>query len=89
MRYRVVKMSSTIRTKREPRAPGSGEVVDRLSRAYADRVDELNEMRERFDQIRGILMAYLEVPQAASLDLDDLKRVLELTEYGGTNRPGS
>jgi hypothetical protein len=59
---------------------------DRLSRAYAERVNQLNGMRERLDRIGEILMPYLESHQAPALDLDDLKRVLELVEYGGTAR---
>jgi hypothetical protein len=70
----------------EPQAPGTDSVVDRLSRAYAERVERMNEMRERLDRISEILMPYLEEPQVAGLDLDDLKRVLDLTEYSETVR---
>lgn len=70
---------------RDERAPGREQVVDSLSRAYAQRVDELNEVRERLDRIGEIVMPYLEDAQVA-LDLDDLKRVLELAEYGVSAR---
>jgi len=65
---------------------GSELVVDRLSRAYAERVERINEMRERLDQICEILLPYLDEPQAVDLDVDDLKRVLDLTEYNETAR---
>ena len=62
-------------------ALSSDMVADRLSRAYAEQLERINEMRERLDQISDILMPYLEEPQVTVLDLDDLKRVLDLAEY--------
>ena len=62
-------------------ALSSDMVVDRLSRAYAEQVERVNEMRERLDQISEILMPYLEEPQVTVLDLEDLKRVLNLAQY--------
>jgi hypothetical protein len=65
----------------DPEVLSSDTVTDRLSRAYAEQVERINEMRERLDQISDILMPYLEEPQVTVLDLDDLKRVLDLAEY--------
>ncbi len=68
-------------TQSAPEALSSDTVADRLSRAYAEQVERINEMRERLDQISETLMPYLEEPQVTALDLDDLKRVLDLAEY--------
>lgn len=75
--------------RRNPERLTSAMSWDRLSDAYAERVEQLNEMRERLDQIGEILMPYLESPQAGPLDLEDLKRVLELVEYGAAPRARS
>jgi hypothetical protein len=68
-------------TQSDSEALSSDTVADRLSRAYAEQVERINEMRERLDQISEILVPYLEEPQVTVLDLDDLKRVLDLAEY--------
>jgi len=79
-------MTSMTDATRKPERPVPTRLLDDLSRAYGERVDQLNEMRERLDRIRAILMPYLEDHEPAELDLDDLKRVLDLAEYGLTSR---
>jgi hypothetical protein len=82
-------VASMLNTRSDLQRPVPAGSWDHLSRAYAERVEQLNEMRERLDRIGEILMPYLESPQPVPLEIDDLKRVLELAEYGGTARPRS
>lgn len=73
-------------TRNNPQEPCIDSVVDRLSRAYAERVERMNEVRERLDRISEILMPYLEEPQMKGMDLDVLKRILVLADYSETTR---
>lgn len=62
--------------------------MDRVSREYAERIDELNGLRVRLDRIGEILMLYGEDPRRP-LELDDLKEMLELAEHHRPRRTGT
>jgi len=75
---------SMINVRMDPMMPAIDSVVDRLSRAYAERVERMNEMRERLDRIGEILLPYMKDAQAlADLEVQDLEHILKLTQHGG------
>ena len=55
--------------------------LERLSELYAERVEELGELRRRLEEIGFTLSNHLDDPDAGPPATDDLKRILELTRY--------
>jgi len=63
--------------------PHTGADLGSLSNLYAERVEELEDLRRRLDEIGFIVSSYLNDldTDAGPSALDDLKRILELTQY--------
>jgi hypothetical protein len=64
-----------------PAQPSADAALERLSELYAERVEELDDLRRRLEEIGFTLSNHLDDPDAGPPATDDLKRVLELTRY--------
>lgn len=64
-----------------PAHPSLDAALERLSKLYAERVEELDELRRRLEEIGFTLSNHLDDPDAGPPAVDDLKRILELTRY--------